>query len=178
MSDHPALITFSEGWALSPEPSPDGLPIYNEAVIIHIERPPLLSLQRAATKQDFADHPAEYEAFQAVRAAKRNVGDDGYPLVYWPAVSAADVQMLAVRNIVTVEQLAKLANNRDLPGQLADLALRAERMIDMQKTFGRHEALLAESNAERDEMIAQNKDLKQSLSAAQALIDTLKLKVA
>jgi hypothetical protein len=178
MSDHPALITFSEGWALSAESSPDGMPIYNEAVIIHIERPPLLSLQRAATKEDFADHPAEYEAFQAVRKARRNVGDDGYPLVYWPAVSAAELQMLAVRNIVTVEQLANLANNRELPGQLADLALRAERMLDMQKNFGSFEKLLAESNAERDEMISQNKELKSSLSAAQALVETLKLKVA
>ena len=178
MSDHPALITFFEGWALSPETSDDGMPVYNDTVMVRIERPPLLSLQRAATKEDFADHKEEYEAFQAIRRAKRNVGDDGYPLVYWPAASAAEVQMLAVRNIATVEDLAKLANNRDLPGQLADLALRAERMLDMQKNFGKYEALLTESNAERDEMIAQVKDLKQSLSAANALIDTLKLKVA
>jgi 3-methyladenine DNA glycosylase Tag len=51
-------------------------------------------------------------------------------------------------------------------------------MLDMQKNFGSFEKLLAESNAERDEMISQNKELKSSLSAAQALVETLKLKVA
>lgn len=178
MSDHPALITFTEGWADTGKISDDGFPAFEESVMITIERPPLLKLTRAAIQQDFVDHPEEYAAFEAVRKAKRNIGDDGYPLVYWPAVTTAEVQMLAVRNISTVEGLAELAGRRDMPGQLADLALRAERMLDMQKNFGKYEAMLTERDAELAIVNEQNKELRTSLSAANALIETLKLKVA
>jgi len=178
MSDHPALITFYQGWADSHELTKDGFPAYADTVMIRIERPPLLHLERAANKDDFREHPEEYAAFQAIAKARRNTGEDGYPLVYWPAATAAEVKMLAVRNISTVEELAKLAGDRDLPGQLADLALRAERMLDMQKNFGKYEALLTERDGELEVLNAQVKELQVSLSAANSLIDTLKLKVA
>jgi hypothetical protein len=178
MSDHPALITFFEGWADNGQLSKDGFPSYVDTVMIRIERPPLLHLERAAIRQDFADHPDEYAAFQAVQKARRNSGDAGYPLVYWPAATAAEIRMLAMRGIATVEELAKLAGDRDLPGQLAELALRAERMLDMQQNFGKYETLLAESRAENGVLAEQVREMKVSLSAANALIDTLKLKVA
>jgi hypothetical protein len=178
MSNHPALITFYQGWADTGGISPDGMPLYADTVMIRLERPPLLSLQRQATKQDFIDHPEEYDAFKAIAKATRNVGDEGYPLVYWPAATAAEIQMLAVRKIDTVEDLATYAGNRDLPGQLADLALRAERMLDMQKNFGKYEAMLHERDGEIAELNGQVLDLRQSLSAANSLIETLKLRVA
>jgi hypothetical protein len=178
MSDHPALITFYQGWADSHVVSKDGFPTYADTVMVRIERPPLLHLERAATKDDFRDHPEEYAAFQAVEKAKRNTGTEGYPLVYWPAASMAEVKMLAVRNVSTVEELAELAGNRDLPGQLADLALRAERMLDMQKNFGKYEALLQERDGELEVLSGQVKELQVSLSAANSLIETLKMKAA
>lgn len=178
MSDHPALITFYQGWADTHEISPDGMPLFVDTVMIRIERPPLLSLQRPAIKQDFTDHPEEYEAYKMIAKAGRNTGETGYPLVYWPAATAAEIQMLAVRKIDTVEELAEQAGNRDLPGQLADLALRAERMLDMQKNFGKYEAMLNERDGEIAELTGQVLDLRQSLSAANSLIETLKLRVA
>jgi hypothetical protein len=178
MSDHPALITFSDGWGDSHTTSADGMPVYVDTVMITIERPPLLKLHRQAIAQDFKDHPLEYEAFLAVQKAKRNTGEEGYPLVYWPAATAADVAMLAARKITTVEQVAALAGDRTLPGQLADLALRAERMMDMQKQFGKYEAMLHERDAQLVELNEQVKDLQQSLSAANSVINTLKMRVA
>lgn len=179
MSDHAALVTFYEGWADTGKLSPDGFPAFADTVMIRIERPPLLRLERPATPEEFRAYPEEYAAFQAVQKAKRNTGEtDGYPLVYWPAATAAEIQMLAARNIQTVEALAKLAGDRDLPGQLADLALRAERMLDMQKNFGKYEALLKERDGEIEVLTGQVNELKMSLSSANALVDTLKLRAA
>jgi hypothetical protein len=175
MSDHAALVTFYQGWSDSHVVSTDGFPTYADTVMVRIERPPLLHLERPATRDDFRDHPEEYAAFQAIEKAKRNTGTEGYPLVYWPAASMAEVKMLAVRNISTVEELAKLAGNRDLPGQLADLALRAERMLDMQKNFGKYEALLQERDGQLEVLNGQVSELKVSLSAANALIETMKI---
>lgn len=178
MSDQPALITFKEGWGTTGQLSEDGFPVFVDTVMVSIERPPLLKLERIATREDFAAHPDEYEAFQLVQKAKRNTGEEGYPLVYWPAATAAEVKMLASRNVSTVEELAKLAGLRDLPAQLADLAARAERMLDMQKNFGKYEAMLKDRDGQIEVLSEQVKEMKTSLSAANSLIDTLKLKVA
>ena len=179
MSDHPALIHFYQGWADTQQISSDGMPIYVDTVMIQIERPPLLKLERPASPDDYRDHPEEYDAFKRVLAAKEaSVSEQGYPLVYWPALSAAEVQMFAARGIVTVEQLAKLAGNRDLPGNLAEQAIRAERLMDMQKNFGKYEAMLTERDAQLAEMQEQLRDARQTISAQNSMIDTLKMRVA
>lgn len=179
MSDAPALITFSEGWVNSNTMSPDGFPVYEEIVTIVVERPPLLKTPpRRAMPEDFRDHKAEYEDFLLNQKSKKNTQEEGYPLVYWPAATAAAIQMLAVRNVTTVEGLAKLAGSRDLPGPLADLALRAERMLDLQSNFGKYEAMLHDKDGQLEVLNEQVKDLRQSLSAANAIIETLKLKAA
>jgi hypothetical protein len=180
MSDFPALIHFYQGWALDPgKVSGDGLPIYVDTVMIQIEKPPLLKLNRAATKEDFTTYVDEYEVFKnQLKARGAVVADDGYPLVMWPVLSPADVETFAARKIYTVEQLAALAGNRNLPGNLAELALRAERLMDMQKNFGKYEALLTESNAQLSEATAQLNEARMTISAQNSLIDTLKMKVA
>jgi hypothetical protein len=179
MSDHPALVHFYQGWANTQQISEDGMPIFIDTVMIQIERPPLLKLNREATKEDFTEHFEEYDAFKRSQAAKdASVGDAGYPLVYWPALSAAEVQMFAVRGIVTLEQLARLAGNRDLPGNLATQALRAERLMDLQKNFGKYEAMLTERDAQLIEVQAQLTDARATISAQNAMIDTLKMRVA
>lgn len=179
MSDHPALIHFYQGWADTQQISPDGMPVYVDTVMIQIERPPLLKLNRPAGQEDFRNYPEEYDVFKRELAAKDSaVSDSGYPLVYWPALSAAEVHMFAARGIITVEQLAKLAGNRDLPGNLADQAIRAERLMDMQKNFGKYEAMLTERDAQLAEMKEQLSEARQTISAQNALIDTLKMRVA
>ena len=96
----------------------------------------------------------------------------------WPVLSPADVETFAARQIYTVEDLAKLAGRRDLPGNLAELALRAERLMDMQKNFGKYEALLQERDAQLEEAKAQMADARATISAQNAMIDTLKMRVA
>jgi hypothetical protein len=177
MSDYPALITFFRGWADTGQLTMDGFPSFVDTVKVRIERPPLLSHERPAIDQDFRDHPDEYAAYKSIEKARKDTGENGYPLVYWPAATEAEIRMLAARNITTVEGLAKLAGNRDLPGQLADLALRAERMIDLQKDFGKYEALIKERDGEIEELTAQVKELKVSLSAANSIVEKLKQRV-
>lgn len=179
MSDFPALIHFYQGWADSLSTSPDGLPHFVNTTMIQIERPPLLKLNREANRDDFQNYPEEYEAFQrTLRARNEAIAEDGYPLVMWPVLSPADVETFAARQIYTVEDLAKLAGRRDLPGNLAELALRAERLMDMQKNFGKYEALLQERDAQLEEAKAQMADARATISAQNAMIDTLKMRVA
>lgn len=179
MSDHPALIHFYQGWADSLTTSPDGLPHYIDTVMIQIERPPLLKLNREATREDFATYPEEYDVFKRTLKAKdAAVGENGYPLVMWPVLSPAEVETFAARQIYTVEELAKLAGSRDLPGRFAEIALRAERLMDMQKQFGKYETMLQERDAQLAEAVAQVAEMKQTISAQNSIIDTLKLKVA
>lgn len=177
MSERGAVITFRDGWADSHQASPDGMPIYTEQVLIRILDTPLLDIERVATQAEMREHKDAYDAYLATRKAQRNIDDSGYPLMYWPAASAAEVQMLAVRKITTVEQLAEYAGDDSLPGQLADLALRAERMIDMQKSFGKYEVIMREYEGEIEVLKGQLTELKQSLSAANAIIETLKMRV-
>jgi len=179
MSDHPALVHFYQGWADAHQISEDGMPVYVDTVMIQIERPPLLKLNREATREDFIEHFEEYDAFKRAQAAKdAAVSEAGYPLVYWPALSAAEVQMFAVRGIVTLEQLARLAGSRDMPGNLANQAFRAERLMDLQKNFGKYEAMLTERDEELVEVQAQLADARATISAQNAIIDTLKMRVA
>jgi hypothetical protein len=179
MSDHQALVHFYQGWATTHETSADGLPVYRDVVMIQIERPPTLKLNREAEPQEFVDYPDEYDAFKKeIRARDPGVSEIGYPLVMWPALTPASVQMFAVRGIYTVEELAKLAGRRDLPGNLAELALRAERLVDMQKNFGKYEALLKDRDMRLEEVEAQLDDMRRTISAQNSMIDTLKMRVA
>lgn len=179
MSDFPALIHFYEGWADAHQVSEDGFPTFKTTVMIQIERPPLLKLNREANREDFAIYRDEYDAFKkTIRARDPNVAEKGYPLVYWPALSPADVETFAARGVYTVEALAARADDSTLPGDLLTLALRAEQMLGMQQTFGKHEALLREREAELAEMVGQVKEMRTTISAQNALIETLKMRVA
>jgi len=179
MSDHPALVHFHLGWSDTHETSADGLPVFRNVTMIQIERPPTLHLIREATPQEFHDYPEEYDAFKReVKGRDPVVSEMGYPLVMWPALTPADVRTFVSRGIYTVEELAKLAGRRDLPGNLAELALRAERLMDMQKQFGKYETMLSERDAQLAEVQEQLKDMRQTISAQNSMIDTLKMRVA
>jgi len=179
MSDAPALIHFYEGWADSNVLSDDGFPVYKNVTMIQIEKPPLLKLNREANRDDFLTHRDEYEAFKAtIKARDANVIESGYPLVYWPVLSPADIEMFAARGVYTVEALAALAGDRSMPPALAELALRAERLMDMQKQFGKYEAMLSERDAQLAEVIEQLKEARGTIAAQNTMIDTLKMRVA
>lgn len=179
MSDFPALVHFYEGWADANEISSDGMPIYKNVTMIQIEKPPLLKLNREANREDFATHRDEYEAFKkTIKARESNVAETGYPLVYWPVLSPADIEMFSARGIYTVEALAALAGDRTMPPNLAELALRAERLMDMQQNFGKYEAMLQERDGQLAAVAEQLKEARATISAQNAMIDTLKMRVA
>jgi len=179
MSDFPALVHFYEGWADHHEVSSDGFPVYQNTVMIQIERPPLLKLNREAHSDDYANYPDEYAAFKIINKGRNTeVAEQGYPLVMWPVLTPADVQIFAARGIYTVEALAKLAGRRDMPGNLQELALRAERMMDMQQNFGKYDIMLAERDAQLKEVDEQLKETRATISAQNNMIETLKMRVA
>jgi hypothetical protein len=179
MSDGPALVHFYEGWDDEHATSEDGLPVFRTRVMIQIERPPTLNLHRVAAPQEFLDYPDEYDVFKReIKGRDPAIADIGYPLVMWPALSPPQAQTFAARGIYTVEELARLAGQRDLPGDLAELALRAERLMDMQKNFGKYESMLRDRDAQLVELTEQVKELRQTVSAQNSMIDTLKMRVA
>jgi hypothetical protein len=107
MSDVDALVQFKSGWERSGTGS-DGLPLYRSNIIIRMDKPPYLSVERVASDQDFLDHPLPFQLYQKEQAAREASYAEGYPLSMWPAVNEAEFRMLADRDISTVEQLAGL----------------------------------------------------------------------
>jgi cell division protein FtsB len=92
-------------------------------------------------------------------------------------VSAADLENCAARDIFTVQQLAQLKGDK-LPPAIRELAERARAMIKLQGQTGKYEAIISGLTAERDQLAEQLKEAHQQLSARDAMIDTLKMKVA
>lgn len=179
MSDGPALVHFYLGWDDLHETSEDGLPVFRKVTMIQIERPPTLNLHRVASPQEFIDYPEEYDVFKnEIKGRDPAISEIGYPLVMWPALAPHEVATFTARGIFTVEELAKLAGRRDMPGNLAELALRAERLMDMQKQFGKYEAMLKERDAELAEANEQLKDMRGTISAQNSMLDALRMRVA
>ena len=179
MSDGPALVHFYLGWDDLAETSEDGLPVFKKVTMIQIERPPTPNLHRVASPQEFVDYPDEYAVFKnEIKGRDPAIAEIGYPLVMWPALAPHEVATFTARGIFTVEELAKLAGRRDMPANLADLALRAERMMDMQKNFGKYEAMLRQRDAELAEANEQLKDMRGTISAQNSMLDALRMRVA
>jgi hypothetical protein len=153
----------------------DGLPLYREQLMIWTGMPPLTWTPHLAGEDHFIQFEEEYKVFQKQQQAKKHV--DGYPLALWPVVSAADLENCAARDIFTVQQLAELKGDK-LPGAIRELAERARAMIKLQGQTGKYEAIISGLEAERDQLAEQLKEAQQQLSARDAMIDTLKMRVA
>src|SRR6187431_3321438 len=107
MNDTPTLVRFKSGWERDGV-SKDGLPYYRANILIRLDRPPTLSVERVADEEDIANHPLQFQLFQKENAARKMSYAEGYPLCMWPSVNEAEFVMLVDRDITTVEQLAKL----------------------------------------------------------------------
>ncbi|MER8619172.1 hypothetical protein NKG99_20430 [Mesorhizobium sp. M1409] len=180
MSDTPTLARFFTGWA-EDGVSKDGLPHYRETVKIKLSRPPYLQLEREATEADFEDYEGPYKLFLKEQQAKRKTpASEGFPLALWPVISAAELAMLAARDVYTVEQLAKLSGrgNETMPGELRALAERAKKMIDMSKDIGRHEIIIREKDSQIEVLKEQVKELGSTIKAQDGIINSLRQKVA
>lgn len=181
MSDTPTLVLFESGYA-EDGIGDDGLPIYRETVIIQLDRPPLLSIRRTATEDDFDNYPQQFKLFTKQQAARKpgDATEDGYPLAFWSVPTASELKMCIDRDIVTVQQLAGLLK-RDtgkVPAQIIELARRAQKMIELSGKLGKFEKVITGLEREREVLQEQIKECHATISAQNAMIDTLKLRVA
>jgi hypothetical protein len=145
----------------------DGLPQFKSQVRIRKIKPGL-DVNYEATEDDFEQFTEEYALFQKHRQARETT--EGYPLVMWPAVGATEQQMLAAREIFTVEQLAKLADRRGdsvLP-QIRELAKRAKQMVTLQKETGQFEAIINDLTQQRDALVDQLREANATIASQNA----------
>jgi hypothetical protein len=173
-----ALVNFFESWRQCGI-GDDGLPLFEEVVMIRLAKPPLLSVERVASDDDKEDFRDAWLLFEKQRKA-RDTTVKGYPLVLWPVITPVHLKMLAARDIVTVEQLAALAEKRagEVLPEIMELALRAKKLVAMQGKVGKYEEIIHQLTGERDMLAEQLKEANQSLAAQNAVIGALKLKVA
>jgi hypothetical protein len=181
MNDTPTLVQFKTGWERDGT-SPDGLPYYRASILIRMDRPPYLSIERVADDSDMRDHPMPFQMFQKEQAARKQSYAEGYPLAMWPAVNEAEFKMLVDRDVTTVEQLAGLHRNAkgggtsSMPAELVELAERAFNLIRLQKGAGKYEELLKERDGRIGALEEQVKDAAQTIAAQKTLIDQLRIR--
>jgi hypothetical protein len=177
-TEGPPLANFDIGW-IEEGTGSDGLPLYRETVLVTISRPPELTLPaREPTQEDLVNFAEEYRAFQLQQAGREAMkGESGYPLVMWPAVNAAEVKMLAVRGIYTVQQLAAVTSI-DAPPQIRELAARAKKMITLMQETGAYEAKINELTSANKELMDQITEMKAIISAQMAQINNMRGKAA
>ncbi len=173
MADTPTLARFYSGWKHGGTAA-DGMPIYYETIMIRLDRPPWLSVQREAEPSDFEDHNMAFELFQKEQKSRKVTLAEGYPLNLWPACTEPLFKMLADRDIHTVEQLAKHKKTADMPAELKELAERAGKLVELQKGPGKFEELLRDRdgriNALEDSLAEANK----TIMAQKSMIEGLK----
>ena len=177
MNDTPTLVRFKAGWERDGT-GDDGLPLYRQNIIVRMDRPPTLSVERVAEEDDFINHPTQFQLFQKEQAARKQSYSEGYPLSLWPAVNEAEFQMLVDRDVTTVEQLAKMTRTPNLPPELKELAGRAAKLMDLQKGAAKFEHLLRERDGRIEVLTEQVNDAMQTINAQRTMIDQLKLKGA
>lgn len=178
MSDNIALIRFSTGWARDGI-SEDGLPSYRPTIKITKSIPPNTEIHREVEPGEIEEFPGPYELFLKTEGARMiDVTERGFPLSMWPVITPPVFMMLTARDINTVEQLAAMPIRPEQPAEIREVAERARQMIGLMANLGKFEAQLREMTGQRDVLADQVKELSASLSAANALINTLKMKVA
>jgi hypothetical protein len=175
MNDTPTLVQFKNGWERDGT-SPDGLPNYRGNIIVRLDRPPLLSVERVAEQQDFEDYPLPFQLFQKEEAARKQSYAEGYPLCMWPAVNEAEFRMLVDRDITTVEQLAGLRKQRNLPPELQELAVRAVKLIELSKGAAKYEELLLDRDGRISVLEEQLEEAMKTVSAQKTMIDSLRMR--
>jgi hypothetical protein len=172
MSDTPTLARFYTGWKPGGT-GDDGMPIYYESIMIRLDRPPYLSVQREAEQADYDDHPLAFEMFRREQAARKVTLAEGYPLALWPACTEPLFKMLADRDVHTVEQLAKFKKD-SMPAEIKELADRAVKLVELQKGPGKYEQLLRERDGKIKVLEETVEEGKKTIMGMQSLIEALK----
>lgn len=180
MSDQAAYAKFEDGWEATGEVSKDGLPVFHPTLIIRLSKPPYLDVRRPAEENDIENYAEPYKLYLKLKAGRDVDNIDGYPLVMWPALSRAEVDQCVGAGIITVEQLAKHAGRTGgkVPEGILQLAARAKRMLDLQKAGGKFEPVMEQLRQERDQLKEQVVELGAQLSAANAQVNGLQMRLA
>lgn len=179
MSDNIALIKFSQGFE-PVGPGSDGLPWFAETVIITKTVHPYTQVSNRATEADFAEFPAQYEIFQKEqRARKQRPTENGFPLALWPVISEAQLLILAARDILTIEQLAKIkVNDQAIPGDIRELAERAKGMVQLSTSVGQFEVMVRERDGQIASLTEQVTELRNTIKVQDGTIAALRQKAA
>jgi len=182
MSDQAAFAKFEDGWEQDGV-SKDGMPKFRPVLIIRLSKPPYLEVRREAGEDDIEHYSEPYKLYLKLKAGRDIDKVEGYPLALWSAITRAEFDQLIGHGIVTVEQLAKIGERKGavaakVPEPIMQLAQRAKRMIELQKSQGRYEAIINELTAERDQLNEQLRESHVALSAANALTNTLQMRLA
>jgi len=176
-----ALAAFFDGYA--PDGlSEDGLPRYVPKLMITLSVPPYTLQTREAEAEDYEVHADAYRLYEKEKRAANIPQEEGFPLVLWPAASAAMVKMLSARDIYTVEALAKYSERGGgadkMPGELRELAQRAKAMIELSSELGQFEVKIRERDAEIAVLKEQVNELRGTIKAQDGMLSALKGRVA
>lgn len=173
MNDTPTLVQFKSGWERYGD-GPDGLPYYRANILIRLDRPPTLSVERVAEEEDFRAYPLQFELFQKEQVARKQSYAEGYPLCMWPAVNEAEFRMLVDRDVTTVEQLAKCHKKAlGMPPELLELAERAAKLIELQQGAAKYADLLRDRDGKIAALAEQVQDAVVTISQQKGLIAQL-----
>lgn len=182
MSDTPTLVRFINGWQRDGN-GKDGLPLYRPTLLIRLDRPPYLSVEREASEEDIADHPGPFELYRKTQEARAEV--EGYPLAMWPVCLPHLFQMCAARGLFTVEQLAQLVLKkrraetvRTIPPDIVELADRAAKLVELQSKSGKYEEIISDLQSQAQVLREQMDEAISTIAAQKTLIDQLRLKAA
>lgn len=180
MSDQAAYAKFEDGWEPTGEVSKDGLPQQRLVTIIRLSKPPFLDVRRPAEESDIEHYDQPYKLYLKLKAGRDLDAIEGYPIVLWPALSRAEAEQCVGAGILTVEELAKHAGrtNAKAPAGILQLAARAKRMLDLQKAGGKLEPVVEQLRQEREQLKEQVAELGTQLSAANAMINTLQMRLS
>lgn len=180
MADTPTLVRFHMGW-VDNGTGEDGMPLYADRLMIQLDRPPLLSINRPAEEADIEDYPAPYAMFQKEQKGRKEITIEGYPLSMWPACTEAEFKMLAHRDIHTVEQLAKLSGRKadtGMPAEIKELADRAAELIKLQASGAKFEGVIRDLRSQIEVLREQQEEAMKTIAAQKTTIDSLKIKAA
>jgi ribosomal protein L29 len=179
-SDAASYAKFEDGWE-EDGVGKDGMPTFKPRLFIVFSKPPYLQTRREAEEDDIEQYSEPYKLYLKQKAGRDIDQVEGYPLALWAAISKAEFDQLVSHGILTVEQLAKLADRKGgakMPEPIVLLAARAKRMIALQKEQGRYEATIEQLRQERDALASELTELRTQLASANAVINTLQSRIA
>lgn len=178
MEQSQALVRFVPSWA-EDGIGEDGLPRFRETVRIIKSVPPHTEVYYEATEADFEDYPGPYQLFLKEQGARTiQPTNTGFPLALWPVITPAQFKALTARDITTIEQLAKLRVEPNMPGEFKALVERAKQMLALSANIGKFEAMIRDRDGQIEALNEQVNELKSTVSAQNSLINTLKARAA